>query len=195
MKVYCDNIEARIHPVHQKMYSKWIRGDNDVHMEAYIQQSDIPITFSFQKVPGHADDDTLFDYDISPKHIKRNIDMYAAAHQFRINGLSHLWPTIDTLLFPVQIIGLSILNTLLIRNIQEHVHLYGRSPPMEHWMYTTLTISDKSMEIIEWQGLEVALNTLENLEQIKQAKIIHHQWPTNIILHQRTSSHKSQCIR
>jgi len=196
INVYCDNTEALRRPnVKHKTYTRMVSADMDVKLEILDVMAISPISYKFLHVKGHADDDPDFDYDSANQQTKRNIDMDIVAKNFLQSPPPTFGPTSNPLYFPAQKACLQILGINMIGDIRKQIYLYRHGSSLEDHIQSSLSISSKTMEKIEWDGLQRAFSKLSAQDQISRMKIFHQKWPTRVLLKTRKEIKEAQCLR
>jgi len=150
--VYCDNLEALRRPIlHNKTYTKLTTSDMDLKMEILRILKISPNSYKFLHVKGHADEEEGFEYDEADHQTKRNIDMDVAAKLFLSKPPSHLIPSMEPLFFHAQELCLQILGVNIVGNMRKQIYLYRHGSVVEDAIKSSLRISDKAMEKLEWK--------------------------------------------
>ena len=194
--MYCDNKEAlRRKDTHKSTFTTLSRRDIDVKMSVEHMIQTVPITFSFQHVPGHADDDPSFNYGQAPQQVQRNIDMHNLVTAFMHSPPSFYHPTTATPFLPHQKIALMMHGQVIAGDIQSHIFLQRYGMNMEERLEAKRDIKHTHQHIIDWQALHLAFKQQDTLGKINATKILHSLWPTMLTLKDRNTGVSGLCPR
>ena len=194
--VYCDNLEALKKPtMHNKTYTKLVAPDMDIKMEILSLLKRSPVSYRFLHVKGHADAEEGFVYEEADQEVQRNIDMDASAKDFLLAPPPSLKPTYEPLFFPAQKLSLQILGVNMVGNIRKQIYLYRHGSVIEESLQSSMRISPKQLEHIEWEGIERAFTKMSPQDRVSRMKIVHMLLPTRSLLKQRNEVNNDQCLR
>ena len=95
--------------------------------------------------------------------------------------------------FPSQLITLHLARTPTVSNLQYQVqqHMYGHH--LESRLQKKLQCTTKSLQSIDWQGLEQAFTKLSDNEKIARMKLVYKLLPTRAPRKQESSSTCMRC--
>ena len=194
--IYCDNMEAlRRRKTDMSTFTTLSRRDIDVKMEIEHMILTSPVEFSFQHVPGHADEDPNFVYSQALQQVQRNIDMHNLVTKFMQHPPRDLVPTSKTPFLPHQNIALLIHNKVIAGDIKNHIYMERHGLSMEERLSKHRNINHDFQHIIDWQALQLAFKKQDTLGRINVAKILHNLWPTMAALENRKTGVSGICPR
>jgi len=194
--IYCDNMEAlRRKKTDMSTFTTLSRRDIDVKMEIEHMILTSPVKFSFQHVPGHADEDPNFVYSRALQQVQRNIDMHNLVTKFMQHPPRELVPTIETPFLPHQNIALLIHKKVISGDIKNHIYMERHGLSMEERLSKHRHINHDFQHIIDWQAIQLAVKKQDTLGKINVAKILHNLWPTMAALEDRGTGVSGICPR
>jgi len=195
--IHCDNLEAlRRKEPSTSTFTSLSKRDVDVKLsiEHMIQAS--PVSFSFQHVPGHADDDPNFIYSQATQQVQRNIDMHNLVTSFMKHPPYHFRPTNVTPFLPHQRIAFTLHNEVISGDIQHHILMERHGLHMEQRLMKCRDIKHESQHIVDWQALRLAFKNRDTMGRINATRIIHDLlWPTMEKLQNRKTGISNICPR
>jgi len=154
-----------------------------------------PVSFSFQHVPGHADEDPDFEYERATHQVQRNIDMHNLVTKFMCHPPKQLNPTTITPFLPYQRISLLINSQVVAGDIKSHIYMERHGLSMEKRLSRHRQINQDCQHIIDWPALRLAMKKQDALGKIYSAKILHSLWPTMSVLQNRNTGVSGLCPR
>jgi len=194
--IYCDNKEALRRKKPQTSTFTTLSGrDVDVKMSVEHMIHNSPISFSFQHVPGHADEDPDFCYDHASQQVQRNIDMHNLVTDFMRHPPKGYLPSSITPYLPHQNAALLIHGQVIARDIQQHIILERHGLHMEERLWSKRGILHEHQHIIDWAALRLAIQSHDTMGRINVSKIIHGLWPTMEVLQDRNTGVTGICPR
>ena len=179
--VYCDNSEAvkkRTRSRHLQSFVKFVGSNYNMDAEIERMLSNIRTTVDLIHLKGHQDDAGDFDYDSAPLSVRLNIDMDDAAKSFLKEDQNKLNPTRIAPFFPASKETLSIHDNVVSKNIDAHIKLHKNGPSIEARLMTKGIVQASHLPLIQWRGLEQAMQKLKTIGKIPVTKIIHEKWST-----------------
>jgi len=176
-------------------YTKLVQRDSDLKLEVSDFLRHSPLKVIFRHVKGHQDDEEDFVYEDAPQEVRRNIDMDKKAKEFLTSPPTSLIPNRHPGMFFSQTLGLFLEGTLITGNIRNQISLHHYGDKVEKRIQQSLRITDSEMQIIEWEGVEIAYRNLPKNEKISRMKVIHKYLPRRSLLYSRDESVSNACIR
>jgi len=194
--IYCDNKEAlRRRHLSTSTFTSLSKRDIDVKMAVEHMVLTSPVSFSFQHVPGHADDDPDFVYEQATQQVQRNIDMHNLVTEFMKHPPYQFRPTNITPFLPHQQIALTLHDRIISGDIQQHIVMERHGLDMEQRLYNQRNIKHSDQHIIDWPALRLAIKNKDTLGRINATKILHNLWPTMLTLKDRNTGVSGLCPR
>jgi len=193
--IYCDNMEAlRRRKIDSSTFTSLSRRDIDVKMSVEYMITNSPVSFSFQHVPGHADEDKDFVYERATQQVQRNIGMHNMVTKFMRHPPPHFSPTTMTPFLPYQHIALrSIHSQVVAGDIQSHIYMERHGLSMEKRLSRHRNINLEHQHIIDWPAIRLAVKKQDTLGKINSTKILHSLWPTMSVLKSRNNGVSGLC--
>ena len=157
--IYCDNKEAlRRRKIDDSTFTSLSRRDIDVKMSVEYMITNSPISFSFQHVPGHADEDPDFVYERATQQVQRNIDMHNMVTKFMRHPPKQFFPTTITPFLPYQQVALLIHSQVVAGDIKNHIYMERHGLSMEKRLSRHRNINqDEHQHIIDWPAIRLAV--------------------------------------
>jgi len=169
--IYCDNKEALRRKRPQTCTFTTLSGrDVDVKMSVEYMINKSPISFSFEHVPGHADDNPAFCYDHASQQVQRNIDMHNLVTKFMKHPPPAYLPSCITPYLPHQNAALLLHGQVIAGDIQQHINLERHGLRMEERLWSKRHILHEHQHIIDWAAFRLAIQRQDTLGKIMSPK-------------------------
>lgn len=165
-------------PGHLKSYIRFVEANADANAEIHSVLRKISAIIHLMHIKGHQDDERGFEYDKAPLSVRTNIDMDEEAKRFLQQDHRRFNPTRITPFYPASWIALTIHNSAVTSNLENHVKLHKNGPKLELRLVNKDILKSTHLPWIQWRGLERAMKRLKTVYKIPVMKIIYDKWFT-----------------
>jgi len=82
-----------------------------------------------------------------------------------------------------------------VGDIRKQIYLYRHGSVLEDSLQSSMQLTSKQLEHIEWEGMERAFSKMSPQDRVSRMKIVHMLLPTRSLLKNRNEVDSAQCLR
>ena len=175
---YCDN-QGLIKRIEFAMHRSWDNPNHCLSSEYDLESGIVdilhrlPVTFSFNHVKGHQDEDTPVEDLPWEAQMNCHADTYATDYLDNWSEPSKIVPFIPSSKASIAIAGVTI-----TRNLARRLRQAASSPKLKEYIMTKNGWNDWIFHSIDWDAQAKALNTLQYTQELFVTKWAHNLLPT-----------------